>query len=82
MLARARSLLTSAEVATPRTPALSPRELDVLRLLVAGHPDREIAERLEISPRTVQTHVAGLFSKLQAGSRAEAAAIAVRRGIA
>ncbi len=81
-LSKARAVLASAEASVARDQILSPRELDVLRLLVAGHPDREIAELLAISPRTVQTHVAGLFSKLHAGSRAEAAAIAVRRGLA
>ena len=59
--------------------ALSPRELDVLRLLVAGHSDREIAAALRISPRTVQTHVASLFAKFGVNSRVEVTAIAVRR---
>ncbi|MBA2596008.1 MAG: hypothetical protein H0V00_05210 [Chloroflexia bacterium] len=62
-------------------PGLSPREMDVLRLLVAGHHDREIAEALRISPRTVQTHVANLFSKLGVNNRVEATALAVRRGL-
>jgi non-specific serine/threonine protein kinase len=61
--------------------ALSPRELDVLRLLVAGHPDREIAAALRVSPRTVQTHVASLFAKFGVNSRVEVTAIAVRRGL-
>jgi non-specific serine/threonine protein kinase len=60
---------------------LSPRELDVLRLLVAGHPDREIAAALRVSPRTVQTHVASLFAKFGVNSRVEVTAIAVRRGL-
>jgi DNA-binding CsgD family transcriptional regulator len=60
---------------------LTPRELDVLRLLVEGRSDREIAEALYIGARTVQTHVANLFAKLGVNARAEAAAVAVRRGI-
>jgi DNA-binding CsgD family transcriptional regulator len=60
---------------------LTPREREVLQLLAAGHPDREIADALSISPRTVQTHVASLFAKLNASTRAEAAVIAVRRGL-
>jgi non-specific serine/threonine protein kinase len=60
---------------------LTARELDVLRLIVAGYPDREIAETLSISPRTVQSHVAGLFGKLGVNKRAEASAVAVRRGL-
>jgi DNA-binding CsgD family transcriptional regulator len=60
---------------------LTARELDVLRLLVEGHSDREIGEALFIGTRTVQTHVANLFAKLGVNTRAEAAAVAVRRGI-
>jgi len=53
----------------------------VLRLLVEGHSDREIADALFIGARTVQTHVANLFTKLGINARAEAAAVAVRRGL-
>jgi predicted ATPase/DNA-binding CsgD family transcriptional regulator len=60
---------------------LTARELDVLRLLVEGHSDRQIGEALFIGARTVQTHVANLFAKLGVNTRAEAAAVAVRRGI-
>jgi predicted ATPase/DNA-binding CsgD family transcriptional regulator len=60
---------------------LSARELDVLRLLVAGHHDREIAAALRVSPRTIQTHVASLFAKFGVNSRVEVTAIAVRRGL-
>ena len=60
---------------------LTPRELDVLRLLVEGRSDREIGEALFIGTRTVQTHVSNLFAKLGVNTRAEAAAVAVRRGI-
>jgi non-specific serine/threonine protein kinase len=61
---------------------LSPRELDVLRLIAAGARDQEIADSLFISRRTVQTHVTHIFHKLGVETRAEATAIAVRRGIA
>jgi DNA-binding CsgD family transcriptional regulator len=60
---------------------LTARELDVLRLLVEGRSDKEIAAALFIGPRTVQTHVSNLFAKLGVNTRAEAAAVAVRRGI-
>ena len=59
---------------------LTSRERDVLRLLVEGRMDKEIGEALFISTRTVQTHVANLFAKLGVNARAEAAAVAVRRG--
>jgi predicted ATPase/DNA-binding CsgD family transcriptional regulator len=61
---------------------LSPRELDVLGHLVAGKTDREIAEALFIGIRTVETHVSNLFTKLGVNGRTEAAAVAVRRGLA
>ena len=60
---------------------LTQRELDVLRLLAEGNSDREIGEALFIGARTVQTHVANLFAKLGVNARAEAAAVAVRRGL-
>ncbi len=64
----------------PGMDILTSRERDVLRLLVEGKSDKEIAEALFIGPRTVQTHVASLFVKLNVNARAEAAAVAVRRG--
>jgi predicted ATPase/DNA-binding CsgD family transcriptional regulator len=76
---------TTAPVAPPRSQAdavgLTPRELDVLRLLVQGKSDREIGEALFIGTRTVQTHVANLFAKMDVNARAEAAAVAVRCGL-
>jgi DNA-binding CsgD family transcriptional regulator len=57
---------------------LTQRELEVLRLLTEGLTNQEIADRLFISARTAQTHVASILAKLDAGSRAAAAAIAVR----
>ena len=59
---------------------LSPREREVLRLLVEGKTDQEIAYALGLSYRTVTTHVARAYAKL--GVRSRAAAAAVRRGIA
>ncbi len=61
---------------------LTPREVEVLRLLAAGKTDREIGETLFVSRRTAATHVARIFAKLGVGSRAAAAAWAVRHGIA
>jgi DNA-binding NarL/FixJ family response regulator len=52
---------------------LSPRENDVLRMLAEGLTDREIAEALVISPRTVETHVSNILHKLDVRKRADAA---------
>jgi non-specific serine/threonine protein kinase len=61
---------------------LSDREIEVLRLLVRGMSDREIAAALFISPGTATTHVRNIRGKLGVRSRSAAAALAVRHGIA
>jgi DNA-binding NarL/FixJ family response regulator len=60
---------------------LTARELEVLRLLADGHDQHAIAERLVVSPRTVGKHIEHILAKLPARSRAEAVAIAYRRGL-
>jgi len=60
--------------------ALSERELEVLRLAGRGLSNKEIGQILVISPRTVQAHMANIFSKLQVGSRTEAILYAIRQG--
>jgi non-specific serine/threonine protein kinase len=60
---------------------LTKRELEVLRLLVEGKSDREIAAALFISPHTVMRHVAGILGKLDVASRTAAATWAVRNGL-
>jgi DNA-binding CsgD family transcriptional regulator len=60
---------------------LTERELDVLRLVAAGLSDREIAQRLVLSPHTVHRHVANIRTKLGLPSRAAAAAYATRIGV-
>lgn len=50
---------------------LSPREKEVVRLVAKGHPNKVIADVLEISPWTVSTHLRRVFSKLGVSSRAE-----------
>jgi predicted ATPase/DNA-binding CsgD family transcriptional regulator len=66
-------------VATPFS--LTPRELEVLRLLAAGRSDREIAGELFISHRTVHRHVAGVYAKLGVSSRAAAGRLAHGAGL-
>jgi len=56
----------------PMQEEMTPREHDVLRLLLQGHTDREIAEALYLSPRTVSWHVRAILAKLGASSRREA----------
>jgi non-specific serine/threonine protein kinase len=64
-----------------RIAGLTPRERDVLRLLVAGRSDKEIAAALFIGMRTVQSHTENLYAKLGVRNRHEATAVAVRRGL-
>jgi predicted ATPase/DNA-binding CsgD family transcriptional regulator len=64
-----------------RSTGLSPRELEVLRLLVAGKTDREIADALFISRRTASKHVGSILAKLDVTSRAEAAILTVQRSL-
>jgi non-specific serine/threonine protein kinase len=66
--------------AVPETGALTLREQDVLKLIVAGYSNRQIAEALFISHRTATTHVGHILGKLDVGTRAEAAAWAVQHG--
>jgi LuxR family maltose regulon positive regulatory protein len=61
--------------------ALSDRELEVLRLLAAGKPNRQIAEELVVTPKTVKKHVTHILDKLGAGNRTEATARARELGL-
>lgn len=64
-----------------RTGLLSARERGVLRLVAAGLSNRQIAEALSISERTVKFHVTAIFNKLGAENRAQAVALAAERGL-
>jgi DNA-binding NarL/FixJ family response regulator len=69
----------------PAAPAdrygLTAREVEVLRLIAAGRSNPAIAEALCISPRTAQTHVQNIFTKLGVNSRTEAVRLAVEDGL-
>ncbi|HEU5377075.1 MAG TPA: AAA family ATPase [Ktedonobacteraceae bacterium] len=81
------------EHAQPDTPAhlahagyqldqhLTRRELEVLRLVAEGHTDREVAETLVVSPRTINRHLSNIFTKLDVPGRAAAVAYAIRQGL-
>ena len=60
---------------------LTPREVEVLRLVAAGRTNRQIAEELFISESTAGVHVSHIIGKLDVGGRVEAAAIAARLGL-
>jgi DNA-binding NarL/FixJ family response regulator len=66
--------------AAPTEP-LTPREREVLQLVAAGLPNKQIARRLGISDHTVKFHVAAVLAKLGAGSRTEAVNVGLRRGL-
>jgi two-component system, NarL family, response regulator NreC len=60
---------------------LTVREVEVLRLIALGHTSTAIAQQLELSPRTVETHRARILRKLDLTTRAELVAYALRRGL-
>lgn len=62
-------------------PELTPREADVLRLLVEGRSNVEIGQALGIGRGTARTHVSSILEKLEVSTRTEAATAALRRGI-
>jgi len=66
-----------AELAEP----LTRREREVLQMLASGLGNKEIAARLNISDHTAKFHVASILGKLGAGSRTEAVAVGIRRGL-
>lgn len=87
------AILASIESALKRTPqiadhallerleSLTPREREVLDLLVIGHPNKVIAHRLDISPRTVEIHRAHVMEKMKAKSLPELVRTAMQAGV-
>ncbi|HEY7196955.1 MAG TPA: response regulator transcription factor [Gaiellaceae bacterium] len=78
-----RPLLTSLRAKESRTShgQLTARELEVLRLVAEGKPNKEIANALVISERTARTHVSNVLRKIGVSSRTQAALFALREGL-
>jgi DNA-binding NarL/FixJ family response regulator len=60
---------------------LTPRQLEVVRMLATGSTNKEIARAIGVGERTVKYHIAGIFERLGAGNRTEAVSIALRLGL-
>ena len=72
----------AAEIAEHATDfALTPREIDVLRLVAVGNANKEVAARLSLTEVTVKSHVKNILAKLGANDRTHAVTIALKRGI-
>ncbi|HTG29766.1 MAG TPA: response regulator transcription factor [Methylomirabilota bacterium] len=68
-------------IAPPLVEALTPREIEVLGMMVEGWGNKEISTRLGISEHTVKFHVASIMGKLNASSRTEAVTSGIRHGL-
>ena len=83
-------LVRSPELASPGfdaladgapEPLLTPREIEVLRMLAEGLVNKDIASRMNISDHTVKFHISSILEKLGAATRTEAVTIGIRRGL-
>jgi len=77
----ARLMRRVADPTGPATEALTPREREVLRLVVEGYANKHIARRLPITEKTVKTHVSSILQKLGVPDRTAAAVLAIRQGL-
>jgi DNA-binding NarL/FixJ family response regulator len=66
---------------TPMVDDLTPRETEVLKLIASGLPNKEIAEALVLSEKTVKNHINNIFSKLHVNDRSQAILYAIREGL-
>lgn len=73
---KSKPLLTDDDTAA----MLTEREMEVLKLAAKGVSNRDIADRLFVSSRTVQTHLSNIFKKLEVASRTEAILYGLKRG--
>ena len=79
-----KGMLSEMKPTGPVPPAaknLTKREREILALVAEGLSNREIAERLVLSPETVKSHVAAILEKLNVSDRTQAAIYAVRNGL-
>ena len=79
----ARKVVEHLKPPTPKSNVghLSERELEVLKLIIDGYSNPEIAAKLYLSPNTIKTHVRGIMNKLSVDDRVQAAVVALRTGI-
>jgi len=81
LLARVRRLLERTPAVAPRARSLTPRESEILALLARGLTQRDIADELVVSPKTVGSHIQSFLGKLGVHSRTQAVALAFRDGL-
>jgi len=77
----AKRLMEEISGDAPSLENLTPRELEVLKLIAQGQDNRQIAESLVVSEKTVKTHVSNILSKLQLADRTQAAIFAIKQRI-
>jgi two-component system, NarL family, response regulator LiaR len=77
----AQVLIQATRPAKPAPCDLTPREMEVLQLVVQGHSNQQIANAMVITVATVKAHISSILAKLQVASRAEAIAYAIRNKI-
>jgi len=72
---------TESRAKASKLPALTEREIEVLRCAAKGRANKEIAEELDLSVRTVQAHLVNIYNKLKARSRIEAVVLGLKNGL-
>ncbi|HSR68610.1 MAG TPA: response regulator transcription factor [Acidobacteriota bacterium] len=81
VMARIQELVKSCDGTMDTDPELTPRELEILELIAEGLSNKEIAQRLDISPSTVKNHVHNLLAKLKVGRRGKAVWCGYEKGL-
>jgi len=82
LLEMVRPLIQASPVGTgPSLSRLTPRERQVLKMVVAGHSNKEIARQWTVSEETIKHHLTRMFDKVGAANRVELAMLATRHGL-